>query len=225
MVRAAGNEVQDECNAFIQDNGVLLDGEVFISGPGKLPSKCILHVARPQWDADEKMEQSKGKKTMQEGVLEEAILNCLEKAASHNTIAIPAISPGSNNFPSNLCAKVILETVIQFFKRNRICTLSEVHLVNSRSATVGQFVDEMRKRFGREGTFYDKENPLGPSIRQRTRSVPAKREATLAPQHCLVTPEGVKISVKAGDLAKEKVCGMKRSRPSVLLPLYITLTD
>ena len=227
VVRAAGNEVQDECNAFIQDNGVLLDGQVFISGPGKLPSKCIMHVTRPQWDAEERMEQRKGNKTMQERVLEEAISNCLKKAAaaSYNSIAIPAISPGSNNFPSNSCAKVILETVIQFFKRNRICTLSEVHLVNSRSATVGQFVDEMRKRFGREGTFYDKENPLGSSIRQRTRSVPARREATLAPQHCLITAEGVKISVKAGDLAKEKVCGMKRSRPSVLLPLYITLTD
>ena len=138
VVRAGGDEVQDECNAFIQDNGALLDGQVFTSGPGKLPSKCIMHVVRPQWDAEEKMEQRKGKKTMQERVLQEAISNCLEEAAaaSYNSIAIPAISLGSNGFPSNLCAKVILETVIQFFKRNRTCTLSEVHLVNSRNATV-----------------------------------------------------------------------------------------
>ena len=227
VVRAGEDEVQYECNAFIQDNGALLDGQVFTSGPGKLPSKCIMHVVRPQWDAEEKMEQRKGKKTMQERVLQEAISNCLEEAAaaSYNSIAIPAISPGSNGFPSNLCAKVILETVIQFFKRNRTCTLSEVHLVNSRNATVAKFVEEMRKRFGKAETFYEKQNPLVSSRRRCTRSAPAGREAILAPQHCLVTPEGVKISVKAGDLAKEEVCGMKHSRASIhnaslLLPLY-----
>ena len=203
IVKAGGNEIQEECRAFVRERGNLLEGRTYVSKSGTLPCKHIIHAVGPQWDNKAKREREEGKKTRQEGMLEYAISNCLKDAKSLSSIAFPAVSSGLFGFPVDLCAEVIVGTAFQFFKNNPTCKLSEIHLTNH-DATVAQFAKEMRKRFGQEQTFYDRDKPVGLTWRD-TSSVPEKKGHSLHQQNSLTTTEGVKISVRSGDLTKEQV--------------------
>ena len=205
IVKAGGNEIQEECRAFVRERGNLLEGQIYVSKSGTLPCKHIIHAVGPQWDYKAKREQEEGKETRQEGMLEYAISNCLEEAKSLSSIAFPAVSSGVFGFPVDLCAEVVFGTAIQFCKENPTCKLSEIHLTNNDDATVAQFAKEMRKRFGQEQTFHDSDNPGGFNTRRDTSSVPAKKGNSLHQQNSLTTTEGVKISVRSGDLTKEQV--------------------
>ena len=204
IVKAGGKEIQEECRAFVRERGNLLEGQTYVSKPGMLPCKHIIHAVGPQWDNKAKREREEGKKTRQEGMLEYAISNCLKDAKSLSSIAIPAVSSGLFGFPVDLCAEVIVGTAFQFFKNNPTCKLSEIHLTNH-DATVAKFAKEMCKRFGQEQTFYERDKPVGLNTRRDTSSVPAKKGNSLHQQNSLTTTEGVKISVRSGDLTKEQV--------------------
>ena len=205
IVKAGGKEIQEECNAFVRERGNLLEGRTYVSKSGMLPCKHIIHTVGPQWDNKAKREREKGKKTREEGMLEYAISNCLKDAKSLSSIAIPAVSSGVVGFPLDLCAEVIVGTAIQFCKENPTCKLSEIHLTNNDDATVAQFANEMRRRFGQEQTFYDRDKSVGLNTRQDTSSVLTRRGNSLRAQNSLRTTEGVNISLRSGDITKKQV--------------------
>ena len=204
IVKAGGREIQEECNAFVRESGNLLEGHTFVSKSGTLPCKRIIHAVGPQWDYKAKQKQEEGKETKQEGMLGYAISNCLENAKSLSSIAIPAVSSGVFGFPLDLCVEVIVGTASQFCKNNPACKLSEIHLTNNDDATVAQFANEMRKRFGQEQSFYDRDKAVG-LAKRNTSSIPARRGKILRQQNSLKTTEGVNISVRASDITKEQV--------------------
>ena len=206
IVKAGGKEIQKECRAFVRERGNLLEGRTYVSKSGTLPCKHIIHVVGPQWDYKAKREREKGKKTRQEGMLEYSISNCLEDAKSLSSIAIPAVSSGVFGFPLDLCVEVIVETAIQFCKKNPTCKLSEIHLTNSDDAMVAQFANEMRKRFGQEQTFYDRDKvKVGLNRRRDTSSVLTRIGNSLRAQNYLRTTESYNISLRLGDITKKQV--------------------
>ena len=204
IVNAGGKEIQEECRAFVRERGNILEGRTYVSKSGTLPCKHIIHAVGPQWDYKAKQKREEAKETRQEGMLEYAISNCLKDAKSLSSIAIPAVSSGVFGFPVDLCAEVVVGTVLQFCKENPTCKLSEIHLTNNDDATVAQFAKEMRKRFGQEQTFNDRDKPV--VLRRRdTSSVPTRRGNILRQQNPFTTTEGVNISVRPGDITKEQV--------------------
>ena len=202
IVKVGGTEIQGHCNEYIEKHGLLLEGRTFVTPAGMLPGDRVIHAVGPKWDTAAEIIRKNGTKTLKERVLETAIRNCLKKAASLRSIAIPAVSSGQFGFPRDLCAKVILDTVVDFCKANPTCNLSEIHLVNHDSPTVKVFVDEMRNRFAKETNFIHKENPtpmvFGVDVACNPRQLPQ------APSS-FKTPEGIHIVVKVGDLAQEQV--------------------
>ena len=203
IVKAGGMEIQVSCDKFVQENGRLLEGRAMVTPAGMLPCDTIIHVVGPKWDSHADTARKNGVETQQERVLKFAIRNCLKEAARLKSIALPAVSSGVYGFPRDLCAKVVVDAVLGFCKENPSCMLSEIHLVNNDSATVGVFAEEMRKRFSGENQFEDKENSSltglgshaggsgGRTLREAPRSI--------------TTPQGLRITVKIGDLAKEQV--------------------
>lgn len=99
--RKGGPEIQAECN---QIGGMFVGGAV-ITTAGKLKAKHVIHAVGPRMgegDEDRK--------------LKNATLNSLKVADQHNlkSISFPAISAGIFGFPIERCAKIMLETTMDY---------------------------------------------------------------------------------------------------------------
>ena len=147
IVKEGGNDIQRHCDQFVADKGILLEGRTLVTVAERLLCSEIIHIFGPKWDFTADKLRRNGTKTRQERVLNLAIKNCLMEAASLKSIAIPAVSSGVFGVPRDLCAKVILDAVVEFCQENPYCHLSEIHLVNKDTPTVSAFSDEIRKPF------------------------------------------------------------------------------
>lgn len=101
-IRAKGGPViQEECDRI---GGTHVGGAVVTSG-GRLKARYVIHAVGPRWG--EGQEEQK---------LREATLNSLRRASEKDlgSIAFPAVSTGIFGFPKDLCAKIMLETVLRF---------------------------------------------------------------------------------------------------------------
>ena len=200
IVIAGGQEIQSQCNEYIQDKGDLLEGQTMITTAGALLCDKVIHTVGPRWDSWESQEKKEKKKKL----LRYAITNCLKTAKTSRSIAIPAVSSGVYSMPLDVCAEVILDAVFDFCATNPSCQLTEIHLVNNDEATVKAFVQEMRKRFSGKTTFVDNEKPskdLSSHIKSSSSGTKGKPKKKSSFQ----TTRCINIAVKVGDLAKEKV--------------------
>ena len=101
--RKGGPEIQEECNKL---GGTFVGGAVITTG-GRLKVNYVIHAVGPRMgeaNADQK--------------LKNATLNSLKLADQNKlkTIAFPAISTGIFGFPITKCAKIMLETTIDYLK-------------------------------------------------------------------------------------------------------------
>ena len=203
ILRAGGQQIQDECDNYVKNNGSVLEGHIMVSTPGRLACKKVVHVVGPKWDVEAKELVDDGEETKQERLLKLAVRNSLKEAMKYSSIAIPAISSGVFGFPRDLCAKVILDAVIAFCVKNPMCTLSDIRLINIDSPTVQPFEEEMKTRFGAEKNFKERGHTPEPAF-----AVEPKRHAfgmLKTKSQYLVTPQNIRITVKPGNLAKEQV--------------------
>lgn len=101
-IRAKGGpDIQEECNRI---GGTHVGGAVVTTG-GRLKARYVIHAVGPRWgEGDE------------ERKLREATLNSLKRATekSLRSMAFPAVSTGIFGFPKDLCAKIMLGTVLNF---------------------------------------------------------------------------------------------------------------
>ncbi|KPK42945.1 MAG: hypothetical protein AMJ65_07010 [Phycisphaerae bacterium SG8_4] len=101
--RKGGPSIQAECDKI---GGTFVGGAV-ITTAGSLKAKYVIHAVGPragEADEDEK--------------LKNATLNSLKVADENNlkSISLPAISTGIFGFPIERCAKIMLETTIDYLK-------------------------------------------------------------------------------------------------------------
>jgi O-acetyl-ADP-ribose deacetylase (regulator of RNase III) len=99
--RKGGPKIQEQCCKI---GGTFVGGAVKTTG-GNLKAKYVLHAVGPQMgegDEDEK--------------LKNATLNSLKLADENNikSISFPAISAGIFGFPIERCAKIMLQTTIDY---------------------------------------------------------------------------------------------------------------
>ena len=137
IVKKGGRSIQNESDAFIRRNGMLNDGEVAITGPGKLSCKKIIHAVGPEW----RIGQEKSKRLLKRACHESLV------TASNNgfkSIAFPAISSGIYGMPKDVCAKVMFDAVNEYVLRRDPAkqTLTDVRFVNIDDPTVKVFKKE-----------------------------------------------------------------------------------
>lgn len=203
IVKAGGKKIQDECDAFVMENGPLFEGHTHVTTAGMLPCKVVIHAYGPRWDSEADRKRRDEEETKQERYLRCAIANSLKKAKDLRSIAIPAVSSGVFGFPRDLCAKVILNAVLEFCKENPHCKLSEIHLINNDDSTVKVFADELTRRFGTERNFTDQKSSRPTSSAVGTESRAKGMKMMRTPRS--FTTQGICITVKSSDLAKEQV--------------------
>jgi len=126
-----GREIQDECTAFVKRSGRLLPAQFFVSSPGRLQCKAIIHAVGPIWCDGKRNEVN---------VLFQTVFDALTEADRKNlsSIALPAISTGLFRFPLDLAAKTILEAILEFSKKLTV-ELFEVHLIDQSFDTAKKF--------------------------------------------------------------------------------------
>eukprot|EP01127_Copromyxa_protea_P017362 TRINITY_DN527_c0_g1_i4.p1 TRINITY_DN527_c0_g1~~TRINITY_DN527_c0_g1_i4.p1 ORF type:complete len:175 (-),score=9.07 TRINITY_DN527_c0_g1_i4:112-636(-) len=149
--------VQIESDIHISEHGPLKDGEVAVLGGHNLKCQHVIHAVGPIWNGGYKGEAN---------ILSICILNCLTAAngLSYKSIAMPAISTGIFNFPKDLCAAIMFDTVITWLIENPKSNgrvLEEIRFTNFDDETVYIMKTEFEKRFG--GRIAERELPELPS--------------------------------------------------------------
>jgi len=101
MVRAGGREIQEESDRWLAEHGPLSPGVAAVTGAGRMPAGCIVHVAGPRYRAGRD----------NEGLLRSAVRAALDAAAARRcrTLAMPAISAGIFGYPLAEAARVIAD--------------------------------------------------------------------------------------------------------------------
>ena len=143
VIKKGGYGIQKESDNYIHQHGLLKDGEVAMTGAGKLPCKRIIHAVGPMW---RKAEQEKCKRALR--------MACLESLAAandkqFNSIAFPAISSGIYGMPKDICAKIMFDAVKEYVTRRdpSKATLIDIRFVNIDDLTVEVFKKEFIEFF------------------------------------------------------------------------------
>jgi O-acetyl-ADP-ribose deacetylase (regulator of RNase III) len=112
--RAGGPAILEECKKIRRDQfpDGLPPGKAVVTGGGRLRCK-VIHTVGPVWH---------GGSSGEERLLSSAYRESLEIAAreSLETLAFPAISTGVYGYPKDAAARVALETITAFLRKNEL---------------------------------------------------------------------------------------------------------
>ena len=143
IIDKGGYGIQKESDNYISRYGPVNDGEVAVTGPGKLTCKKIIHAVGPVW---RRSDEEKCKRA-----LKMACSKSLTAAASNKkckSIAFPAISSGLFGMPKEVSAKVMFEAVKEYITRDPSkAILTDIRFVIIDDPTVKVFKKEFIEFF------------------------------------------------------------------------------
>ena len=147
ILQAGGKVIQYECDEHIRKYGDLADGDVAITGAGKMNCQRIVHAVGPRWQNAVNYigeRELHSKQETAKDALNLAVENTLIAVQQYQSVAIPAISSG---FPEDLCANVSVSAALKFCKTVPWSELQEIHFINYDVPTVKAFEQEFERRF------------------------------------------------------------------------------
>ena len=210
---AGGESIRDECDKLLVEHGSILEGQVIVTSAGKMPFKKVVHAVGPYWRKEATREKSMGKTPREERILRYAVSNALHAAKHFSSIALPAISTGASEFPRDLCANIMVDATLEFWKENPSCNLSEIQFTSLEDAVVNAFVTEMAARFGEDPSFLNvsKRNVETKATgkgkdKGRKMKAPTSSPVSSIPDgpNDITTPEGLKVVLVIGDMTREQ---------------------
>ena len=135
--RAGGPAILEECKQIVSRQGHLPTGNAVITTGGNLKARFVIHTVGPVWHGGNKKEPDLLANAYQES-LKAAIENNL------NSISFPSISTGAYGYPTAEAAKVAVNTVVSFLKKQTI-SIREVVFVLFDSATFEHYLSALRE--------------------------------------------------------------------------------
>jgi len=109
--RMAGKELDNECDALIERDGVLETSDAVITTAGLLDFKAVIHAVGPQMGCGDELLK-----------LEKVIQNVLQVAAQANppitSVAFPMISTGIYCVPKQICAQAFANVMKPYLASN-----------------------------------------------------------------------------------------------------------
>ena len=209
IVHCAGKSVQEDCNRYIEKNNSLPTGNAMHTGSGNLrTTKHIIHTVGPKWPSQ--IGDTAATKQVEQQ-LQNAVCSSLNLAATLKckTIAIPAISSGIFECPSDFVAKHIVQSVIAYFRENKT-TLTEVHVVLLEKDTenIRCFKEFMKKNLIPSAEFLGDGQIVVPALQSGNELEMSQRNYnTKFFRSC---GSSFKVCVKTGDIAREEVGVIQR---------------
>ncbi|XP_072026034.1 protein mono-ADP-ribosyltransferase PARP14-like [Amphiura filiformis] len=202
IVEEGGHIIQRESDAILRNLGrSLYTGQAVVTGPGNLPCRHIIHVAGPRWPIGKRYSKSSGQRTQEEDLLYDATKSVLKEATRRNlsSISLPAISSGIYGFPYQLCAKTMLDAVLDFC--NTQTSIKEIRCTNNKQEPTDAFLNEAQRRFGKH-QLHTLDPGDFPTSSASNNPVTFSRRSD---NDALKTREGKQISFVKGNIAREKV--------------------
>jgi len=132
-----GSEVTEECRMRVKLEGKLLPGQTFVSRPGRLPCKAVIHAVGPMW---------RGGKHNEENHLYAAVSQSMLEASQrgYQTIAVPAISAGIFGFPVKRAVEIILTASRDFLTDASGTCLKDVYVVDNDPEVINSFETSLK---------------------------------------------------------------------------------
>ncbi|XP_055965382.1 protein mono-ADP-ribosyltransferase PARP14-like [Sorex fumeus] len=142
LSKAAGPELQRDCDRIVKIQGKILPGFAVVSKAGNLPYDHVIHAVGPRW------EKAKAQKCAY--VLKRAVQESLRLAEEHNyrSIAIPAIRPGVLGFPLPQSMEATVLAIMEYFQfHSEQHSLKEIYLIDAAEKTVKAFAETVETQF------------------------------------------------------------------------------
>ena len=131
---AAGDALDDECEAIVAKHGQIPVGQAVVTTAGKLPFKGVIHAVGPmmgQGDEENKVCQA----------LRSSFLIAHDKR--WKSLSFPGISSGIFSVPFDVCARGYLRAVRSFFDEFPDSSLKTIRLCLFKGPLVQAVVKEM----------------------------------------------------------------------------------
>ncbi|HEX6155081.1 MAG TPA: macro domain-containing protein [Burkholderiales bacterium] len=132
IARAAGPELQHECDLLVQKHGAFATGAAVVSTAGKLPFKGVIHAVGPrQGEGDEETKLFRA--------LTSAFACAKERGWA--TVSFPAVSSGIFAVPLDVCARAYLNAM-------RASPLRKVRLCLRDQPVIDAVLEEKMRELG-----------------------------------------------------------------------------
>ncbi|XP_053385259.1 protein mono-ADP-ribosyltransferase PARP14-like [Mercenaria mercenaria] len=194
LVKAGGKSVQDDCIDYINKNGELQPGDIYVGSAGKLPCQRIIHAVGPEW---------KGGNSNEDEILQTVVENILEamnrdKEFILRSLALPLISAGVFGYPRSRSAKIILDTMKNKLKSTP--NVREIYFYDPNPDIVRTIQKQMQCVFG-DKCFHLPVRNIAVGKGTMTKFAASKHfNLQRTGTRTLPLPGGTKIIIKWGDL-------------------------
>ncbi|XP_068729497.1 protein mono-ADP-ribosyltransferase PARP14-like [Montipora capricornis] len=214
IVDAGGNSIQDECDKFIMEKGVVSEGQVVVTSAGMMSFRNVIHAVGPYWREEATREVSMEKQARSEKLLRYTVSNALNAANTFTSVALPALGTGKLGWPTAVCAKILIDEVLKFWEANPSCILSEIQFTSIDDAVVAAFVSEMSARVGQDpklrGISKTKASPKimtkeGTKYIPKDTSASSPVPASADGSNVITTSEGLNLVLVVGNMTHQKV--------------------
>lgn len=164
IAEAGGDAVIEACRSHRLRLGVLSEGDVVDTTPGRLPCKLLLHAVAPVWR--DGMQDEEGK-------LRRAVRGCLQLCDDKrlSSIALPAIGCGARGYPPEQAVATIVDEVKKYLgsRQSNGSTVSKITFVDVDSDRVQQFCSAIESAFSVSAAKIAPTEPLYIGVRNRSR--------------------------------------------------------
>ncbi|KAM7321969.1 hypothetical protein ACRRTK_018810 [Alexandromys fortis] len=208
LSKAAGPELQAECDKIVRKGGVVLTGNAVISKPGKLPCHHVIHAVGPRWDGNKAQECV--------SLLKRAVERSLTLAeeVKCQSIAMPAISSGIFGFPLDLCVATIVSAIKDNFQRQPDRrALKKIYLVDISAKVAAAFAEAVETTYKASLSPTASQSSLSALELVPLEETPQKQQTQ---DYVLVSPEGLKIRLVEEGVQNAKTHVVVNSIPSDL---------
>lgn len=108
--RAGGPAILEECKKIVARQGKLPTGKAVITTGGNLSARYVIHTVGPIWHGGNRNEAA---------LLRSAYQECLKLATERKltSISFPSISTGAYGYPVGEAAKVAVDAVVSFLRK------------------------------------------------------------------------------------------------------------
>ncbi|XP_036075687.1 protein mono-ADP-ribosyltransferase PARP14 isoform X2 [Rousettus aegyptiacus] len=201
LSKAAGPELQADCDKIVKESGKILPGQATISKAGRLPFR---HAVVPKW----KMDVALSCMLLLKNAMEQTLL--LAEKLQYQSIAIPAISSGTFGFPLLQCVEAIVVAIKENFQRkSNGRSLKKVYLVDAAEKTVEAFAETVKSVFKDTLPGTASSPSLSAAVQPDLRHLENRR--------ALLCPGGLKILLLKADVQNATTDVVVNSVPSNLM--------